>query len=159
MRYMLVFGTRPEAIKMAPVVRALKGAAQRVPGLDVRVCVTGQHRQMLDEVLHLFQITPDADLDIMRPGQDLTDITVNVLTSLRDVLRQWKPNRVLVHGDTSTAFTAALAAFYERIPVAHVEAGLRTGDMYSPWPEEMNRKLVGSLADMHFAPTPGAQKN
>lgn len=159
MRYFLVFGTRPEAIKMAPVVGALQEAARSVAGVDVRVCVTGQHRQMLDEVLRLFGITPDLDLDIMRPGQDLTDITVNVLQALRDGLREWKPDRVLVHGDTSTAFAASLAAFYERIPVAHVEAGLRTGDMYAPWPEEMNRKLVGSLADVHFAPTPGAQDN
>lgn len=159
MRYLLVFGTRPEAIKMAPVVRALQQAAAAVPGLEVQVWVTGQHREMLDHVLQLFQLQPDADLDIMRPGQDLTDITVAVLQSLRKELRRWRPDRILVHGDTTTTFAASLAAYYERIPVAHVEAGLRTGNMYAPWPEEMNRKLVGGLADIHFAPTHGAQAN
>lgn len=159
MRYLLVFGTRPEAIKMAPVVHALQRVAKSVPNVDVRVCVTAQHRQMLDGVLDLFAIVPDLDLDIMRPGQDLTDITVNVLQSLRDGLRKLRPDRVLVHGDTTTAFAASLAAFYERISVAHVEAGLRTGDVYAPWPEEMNRKLVGSIADLHFAPTAGARDN
>lgn len=144
---------------MAPVVRSLQQAAKKVADVDVRVCVTGQHRQMLDEVLRLFQIVPDLDLNIMQPGQDLTDITVHVLQSLRTGLREWRPDRILVHGDTSTAFAASLAAFYERIPVAHVEAGLRTGNMYSPWPEEMNRKLISSLADVHFAPTKGAQLN
>lgn len=159
MRYLLVFGTRPEAIKMAPVVRALQQAATVVRDIDVRVCVTAQHRQMLDSVLQLFDIQPDIDLDIMRPNQDLTDVTVNVLQSLKGALRDLRPGRVLVHGDPTTAFAASLAAFYERIPVAHVEAGLRTGNIYAPWPEEMNRKLVGSLADLHFAPTTQARDN
>lgn len=158
LRYMLVFGTRPEAIKMAPLVRALSDASKNVD-IDVRVCVTAQHRQMLDHVLDLFGIGPDVDLNIMRPGQDLTDITANVLTSMRGVLRDMRPDRVLVHGDTTTTFAASLAAYYERIPVGHVEAGLRTGDIYAPWPEEMNRKLTGAIADLHFAPTPSAQAN
>lgn len=158
MRYMLVFGTRPEAIKMAPLVRALSDASKSVD-IDVRVCVTAQHRQMLDHVLELFAIEPDVDLNIMRPGQDLTDITANVLTSMRQVLREMRPDRVLVHGDTTTTFAASLAAYYERIPVGHVEAGLRTGDIYAPWPEEMNRKLTGAIADLHFAPTPSAEAN
>lgn len=144
---------------MAPVVRALQQAATFVPDIDVRVCVTAQHRQMLDSVLKLFDIQPDIDLNIMRPNQDLTDVTVNVLQSLKGALRELRPGRVLVHGDPTTAFAASLAAFYERIPVAHVEAGLRTGNMYAPWPEEMNRKLVGSLADLHFAPTALARDN
>lgn len=158
LRYMLVFGTRPEAIKMAPLVRALSDASKSVD-IDVRVCVTAQHRQMLDHVLELFAIEPDVDLNIMRPGQDLTDITANVLTSMRQVLREMRPDRVLVHGDTTTTFAASLAAYYERIPVGHVEAGLRTGDIYAPWPEEMNRKLTGAIADLHFAPTPSAEAN
>lgn len=158
MRYLLTFGTRPEAIKMAPVVRALKDAAQAVD-IDVRVCVTAQHREMLDHVLELFGIEPDFDLNIMRPGQDLTDITANVLTSMRGVLRELRPDRVLVHGDTTTTFAASLAAYYERVPVAHVEAGLRTGDIYAPWPEEMNRRLTGAIADLHFAPTRQAEAN
>lgn len=158
MRYMLVFGTRPEAIKMAPLVRALSDASKSVD-IDVRVCVTAQHRHMLDHVLELFAIEPDVDLNIMRPGQDLTDITANVLTSMRQVLREMRPDRVLVHGDTTTTFAASLAAYYERIPVGHVEAGLRTGDIYAPWPEEMNRKLTGAIADLHFAPTPSAEAN
>jgi len=157
-KYLLVFGTRPEAIKMAPLVRALSDASESVD-IDVRVCVTAQHRQMLDHVLALFGIEPDVDLNIMRPGQDLTDITANVLTSMRGVLREMKPRRVLVHGDTTTTFAAGLAAYYERIPVGHVEAGLRTGDIYAPWPEEMNRKLTGAIADLHFAPTPAAKSN
>src|SRR5690606_22875324 len=157
-KYLLVFGTRPEAIKMAPLVRALSDASESVD-IDVRVCVTAQHRQMLDHVLALFGIEPDVDLNIMRPGQDLTDITANVLTSMRGVLREMKPRRVLVHGDTTTTFAAGLAAYDERIPVGHVEAGLRTGDIYAPSPEEMISKLTGAIADLHFAPTPAAKSN
>ena len=154
-KLLLVFGTRPEAIKMAPVVWALR----RVPGVVVRVCVTAQHRQMLDQVLQLFDIKPDQDLDLMKPGQDLTDITSNVLLAMRDALRSDRPDLVLVHGDTTTTFAASLAAYYERIPVGHVEAGLRTGDPYSPWPEEMNRRLAGAIAAFHFAPTAAAREN
>ncbi len=154
-KIMLVFGTRPEAIKMAPVVRALSEARQ----WEVKVCVTAQHRQMLDQVLSLFGIVPDFDLDLMKPGQDLTDITSNVLIGMRDVFKQWKPDLVLVHGDTTTAMAASLAAFYEKIPVGHVEAGLRTHDIYSPWPEEMNRRMVGRVASLHFAPTETARAN
>ena len=154
-KIMLVFGTRPEAIKMAPVVRALSEAKQ----WEVKVCVTAQHRQMLDQVLSLFGIVPDFDLDLMKPGQDLTDITSNVLIGMRDVFKQWKPDLVLVHGDTTTAMAASLAAFYEKIPVGHVEAGLRTHDIYSPWPEEMNRRMVGRVASLHFAPTETARAN
>ena len=139
---------------MAPVVRALSTSA-----LDARVCVTSQHRQMLDQVLELFAINPDYDLDIMKHSQSLEDITAGVLSGLKTVFTDWRPDRVLVHGDTTTTFAASLAAFYHRIPVGHVEAGLRTGNRYSPWPEEMNRKLTGSLADLHFAPTPRAQAN
>ncbi len=158
MRYLLVFGTRPEAIKMAPLVRALSDAASHVD-IDVRVCVTAQHREMLDHVLQLFEIEPDVDLNLMRPGQDLTDITAHVLTSMRSVFRDMRPDRVLVHGDTTTTFAASLAAYYERIRVGHVEAGLRTGNIYAPWPEEMNRKLTGAIADAHFAPTASARDN
>lgn len=153
---MLVFGTRPEAIKMAPVVRALKAADSE---FDVKVTVTGQHRQMLDSVLEVFGIKPDHDLNIMRSGQDLYDVTSRVLTGMRDVLAEDKPDIVLVHGDTSTSTAAALAAFYARIKVGHVEAGLRTGDIYSPWPEEMNRRLTGRLANVHFSPTDTAKSN
>lgn len=152
---MLVFGTRPEAIKMAPVVRALSEAKQ----WEVKVCVTAQHRQMLDQVLSLFEIVPGFDLNIMKPGQDLTDITCNVLSGMRDVFNQWRPDLVLVHGDTATAMAAALAAYYAKIPVGHVEAGLRTNDIYSPWPEEMNRRMVGRVARLHFAPTETARAN
>lgn len=144
-----VFGTRPEAIKMAPVVKAIAEA----PGLDIRVAVTAQHREMLDQVLALFGIEPDFDLDVMRPGQDLFDVTSKVLLGLRDVLRDVRPDVVLVHGDTTTTLAASLAAFYEQIPVGHVEAGLRTWDLSSPWPEEANRQLTGRLARYHFAPT------
>jgi len=144
-----IFGTRPEAIKMAPVVKALDAH----PEIDSRVCVTAQHREMLDQVLSLFDITPDHDLDIMAPGQDLCDVTTRIMLGLRSVLREEKPDVVLVHGDTATTFAASLAAFYEQIPVGHVEAGLRTGNIYSPWPEEANRKLTGVLANYHFAPT------
>lgn len=154
-KILLVFGTRPEAIKMAPVVRALSEAKQ----WEVKVCVTAQHRQMLDQVLSLFEIVPDFDLNLMKPRQDLTDITCNVLSGMRDVFNQWKPDLVLVHGDTATAMAASLAAYYAKIPVGHVEAGLRTNDIYSPWPEEMNRRMVGRVATLHFAPTEIARGN
>lgn len=154
-RGLCVFGTRPEAIKMAPVVKAL--AAD--PRFDVRVCVTGQHREMLAQVLDVFGITPDHDLAVMAPGQDLADVTSKVLLGMRGVLRDEKPDVVLVHGDTTTCFAAGLAAFYERVPVAHVEAGLRTGDLDRPWPEELNRVLVGRFACLHFAPTERAASN
>lgn len=153
MKVLCVFGTRPEAIKMAPVVNALK----YTEGIEVAVCVTGQHRQMLDQVLDLFDLRPDHDLDIMKPGQDLTDITSAILLKLRDVLSAHRYDMVLVHGDTTTTAAAAMAAFYQKIPVGHVEAGLRTGDRYSPWPEEMNRSIVGRLATLHFAPTERAR--
>lgn len=155
MRILSVFGTRPEAIKMAPVVKALK----EVPNIESRVCVTAQHRRMLDQALDLFAIRPDYDLDIMRDGQDLTHITGAVLSGLKRVLEDFRPHRVLVHGDTTTAFAASLAAFYEKIPVGHVEAGLRTGDIYAPFPEEMNRILTDAVADMLFAPTAKARDN
>lgn len=138
---------------MAPVVRALATH----PDLDARVCVTAQHREMLDQVLSLFDITPDVDLNLMRPGQDLTDLTNQILAGLRHTLQAWRPDLVLVHGDTTTTFASALAAFYERIPVGHVEAGLRTGNIYAPWPEEMNRRLTGAIAALHFAPTEAAR--
>lgn len=155
MRVLSVFGTRPEAIKMAPVVKGLSCCA----GIEARVCVTGQHRQMLDQVLALFSIVPDFDLNLMKPGQDLTDITSNVLRGMRRVLNQWRPDYVLVHGDTTTTLATSLAAYYEKIPVGHVEAGLRTGDIYSPWPEEMNRRIAGAIAYVHFAPTETAKGN
>ena len=148
---MLVFGTRPEAIKMAPLVKEF----QKYPGVfQTIVCVTGQHREMLDQVLHIFEIRPDYDLNIMKQGQDLYDVTARVLTGMRDVLKETKPDVVLVHGDTTTSTAAALAAFYQQIPVGHVEAGLRTHNIYSPWPEEMNRQITGRIATYHFAPTP-----
>ena len=153
---LVVFGTRPEAIKLAPVCKALKDNPEFI---DVRVCATAQHREMLDQVMALFSIVPDFDLDLMRPGQSLTDITANVLTGMAGVFATWRPDLVLVQGDTTTAFAAALAAFYRHIPVAHVEAGLRTGDITAPWPEEMNRKLVAGLASLHFPPTPRARAN
>lgn len=149
MKVLLVFGTRPEAIKMAPLVRALQSDAF----FDTRVAVTAQHREMLDQVLALFALEPDYDLNIMQPGQDLYDVTAKVLLGLRNVLQDYKPDLVLVHGDTATTFAATLAAFYQQIPVGHVEAGLRTGDLYSPWPEEANRQLTGRLAHWHFSPT------
>lgn len=155
MRVLSVFGTRPEAIKMAPVVRALSQSL----GVDSKVCVTAQHREMLDQVLNLFEIVPDFDLNIMRPKQDLTDVTTSVLIGMRDVLRGWRPDYVLVHGDTTTSFAASLAAYFEKINVAHVEAGLRSGNIYSPWPEELNRKLTGSISRLHFAPTEAAKHN
>lgn len=151
----MVFGTRPEAIKMAPVVKKLEAT----DGLSVDVCVTAQHREMLDQVLQLFDIVPKFDLDVMKPGQDLTDITARILLALRDVLQQHRYDRLLVHGDTTTTMAAALAAFYAQIPVGHVEAGLRTGDIHAPWPEEMNRSLVGRIADLHFAPTETARES
>lgn len=153
---MLVFGTRPEAIKMAPLVAEFKKNDTLFRTL---VCVTGQHREMLDQVLRVFGITPDFDLNIMKQGQDLTDVTARVLTGMRDVLSGSRPDLVLVHGDTTTSTAAALAAFYARIPVGHVEAGLRTHDIYSPWPEEMNRQLTGRIATWHFAPTPLSREN
>lgn len=153
---MPVFGTRPEAIKMAPLVKALQEADDRY---DTIVTVSGQHRQMLDQVLALFDITPKYDLNIMRQGQDLFDVTIRILDGMRNVLMTEQPDLVLVHGDTATSTAAALAAFYCRIPVGHVEAGLRTGDIYAPWPEEMNRRLTGRLATMHFAPTEAARQN
>jgi UDP-N-acetylglucosamine 2-epimerase (non-hydrolysing) len=154
-KILIVFGTRPEAIKMASLVRALKDESD----FDTKVCITAQHREMLDQVLSLFQITPDFDLNIMRPGQDLFDITSRILSGVRKVLLEFKPDVVLVHGDTSTTFSTALAAFYERMDVGHVEAGLRTGDLYSPWPEEANRKLTGVLAKWHFSPTETSKEN
>ncbi|QZP08990.1 UDP-N-acetylglucosamine 2-epimerase (non-hydrolyzing) [Caenibius sp. WL] len=155
LKVLSVFGTRPEAIKMAPVVQYLATA----PDIVSRVCVTAQHREMLDQVLSLFGIVPDFDLDLMKPGQDLTDITAHVLHGLRPVLREFKPDLVLVHGDTTTTLAASLAAYYERIPVGHVEAGLRTGNILSPWPEEVNRKVTGAITSLHFAPTLRSQDN
>lgn len=155
MKVLTVFGTRPEAIKMAPLVKALAAA----PGVVARTCVTGQHRQMLDQVLELFDIRPEYDLDVMQPQQTLPMVTSQILLGMQPVLQDWRPDLVLVHGDTATTFAAALAAFYEKIPVGHVEAGLRTGDLYSPWPEEANRCLTGRLARWHFAPTPQTRDN
>lgn len=155
-KVMTVFGTRPEAIKMAPVVLELQKYADRIQTI---VAVTAQHRQMLDQVLDLFQITPDYDLDIMSQGQTLYDITTKSLMGLKDVLAKEKPDLVLVHGDTTTTFAGALASYYQQVPVGHVEAGLRTGDIYSPFPEEMNRKLTGAIAAIHFAPTATAKAN
>lgn len=155
MKTLCVFGTRPEAIKMAPLALAL-AADKR---FDAKVCVTGQHREMLDQVLGLFNIRPEFDLKVMKPGQDLTDITAAILQGMRTVFSEFKPDMVLVHGDTATTFAASLAAYYQHIPVAHVEAGLRTGNIYSPWPEEANRKLTSALATLHFAPTVNSQKN
>jgi UDP-N-acetylglucosamine 2-epimerase (non-hydrolysing) len=153
---MLVFGTRPEAIKMAPLVKEF----QKYPKeFKTVVCVTGQHREMLDQVLHIFEITPDYDLNIMKQGQDLYDVTARVLTGMRDVFKECKPDVVLVHGDTTTSTAAALAAFYQQIPVGHVEAGLRTHNIYSPWPEEMNRQITGRIATYNFSPTPLSESN
>ena len=155
-KVMTVFGTRPEAIKMAPVVKELQKHADSI---ETVVAVTAQHRQMLDQVLELFRITPDYDLDIMAKGQTLYDITTKSLLGLKDVLAKEQPDLVLVHGDTTTTFAGALASYYQQIPVGHVEAGLRTGDIYSPFPEEMNRKLTGAMASIHFAPTSTARDN
>ena len=154
-KVLTVFGTRPEAIKMAPLVHALAESS----GIDARVCVTAQHREMLDQVLDLFLIKPDYDLNIMQPGQDLHGITSNILNGIRPVLEDFKPNIVLVHGDTTTTLATSLAAFYQQIAIGHVEAGLRTGDLYSPWPEEANRKLTSALTRFHFAPTAVAEHN
>lgn len=153
---MLVFGTRPEVIKMAPLVKVLQ---KRSEDFQTIICVTAQHREMLDQVLDIFNISPDYDLDIMKKDQDLYDITIRILNGMRDVLRKVQPDLVLVHGDTTTATVAALAAFYQQIPVGHVEAGLRTYDIYSPWPEEMNRQLIGRIATYHFTPTFYSKKN
>ena len=155
MKVLSVFGTRPEAIKLAPVVLKLAES----PVVESRVCVTAQHREMLDQVLSLFEIVPDYDLDIMKPGQTLNDITARVMQGLDAVYKDFEPDLVLVHGDTSTTFAASLAAYHNQIKVGHVEAGLRTGNLYSPWPEEGNRKLTGAITDLHFAPTESASQN
>ena len=155
-KVMLVFGTRPEAIKMAPLVKEFQ---KHPESFETIVCVTGQHRQMLDQVLQIFDITPDYDLNIMKQGQDLYDVTARVLTGMRDVLKETQPDVVLVHGDTTTSTAAALAAFYQQIPVGHVEAGLRTHNIYSPWPEEMNRQITGRIATYNLAPTPLSKHN
>lgn len=155
-KILLVFGTRPEAIKMAPLVKKLQANPEE---FQTVVCVTGQHREMLDQVLRLFDITPDYDLNIMKPNQDLYDITSRILLGMRDVLKEVQPDIVLVHGDTTTSMAAALAAFYQQIAVGHVEAGLRTGNIYSPWPEEMNRLITGRIATLNFSPTPLAEQN
>lgn len=154
-RVLTVFGTRPEAIKMVPLVKALNADTR----FNHKVCVTGQHREMLDEVLDIFEIIPDFDLNIMAPNQSLSDITSKILLGMREILHQYRPDIVLVHGDTSTTFGAALAAFYCKIKVGHIEAGLRTGDIYSPWPEEANRKLTSSITNLHFAPTRSSANN
>ena len=155
-KILLVFGTRPEAIKMAPLVKKLQEYPEQFQTI---VCVTGQHREMLDQVLRLFDITPEYDLNIMKPNQDLYDITSRILLGMRDVLKEVQPDIILVHGDTTTSMAAALAAFYQQIPVGHVEAGLRTGNIYSPWPEEMNRLITGRITTLHFSPTPLAREN
>lgn len=155
-KIMVVFGTRPEAIKMVPVVKALKSDQEN---FETVVCVTAQHREMLDQVLEIFDIVPDHDLNIMKANQDLYDITANILRGMRDVLQQEKPDMILVHGDTTTSTASALAAFYAKIPVGHVEAGLRTYNIYSPWPEEMNRQLTGRIATLHFSPTAKSRAN
>ncbi|MCE0493764.1 non-hydrolyzing UDP-N-acetylglucosamine 2-epimerase [Vibrio salinus] len=154
-KILLVFGTRPEAIKMAPLVKACAGDDR----FECRSCVTAQHREMLDQVLELFEIVPDYDLNIMKPGQTLNEVTSKILVKMKDILTDFKPDVVLVHGDTATTFAVALACYYERIAVGHVEAGLRTGNIYSPWPEEANRKLTGALASYHFAPTDSSKNN
>lgn len=155
-KVLIVFGTRPEAIKMAPLVKEFQ---KHTDVFETKVCVTAQHREMLDQVLGLFEIIPDYDLDIMKPGQDLYDVTSNVLLGMKPVLAEFKPDIVFVHGDTSTTFAASLAAFYQQIRVAHVEAGLRTGDIYSPWPEEANRQLTTQITSYHFAPTSTSRSN
>lgn len=155
-RIMLVFGTRPEAIKMCPLVKEFQKHSDE---FETIVCVTGQHREMLDQVLNIFEVKPDFDLNIMKQGQDLYDVTARVLTGMRDVFKECKPDVVLVHGDTTTSTAAALAAFYQQIPVGHVEAGLRTHNIYSPWPEEMNRQITGRIANYNFSPTPLSESN
>ncbi|WP_299266764.1 UDP-N-acetylglucosamine 2-epimerase (non-hydrolyzing) [uncultured Psychrosphaera sp.] len=154
-KILVVFGTRPEAIKMAPLVHAFTNDLR----FEARVCVTAQHREMLDQVLELFGIIPDYDLNLMKPGQDLTDITCGILRGIKPILAEYQPDYILVHGDTATTFSATLAAYFQQIKVGHVEAGLRTGNIYSPWPEEGNRKLTGSIADLHFAPTEVSKLN
>ena len=154
-RILIVFGTRPEAIKMAPLIKEL----EKLEGVDVKVCVTAQHRQMLDQVLTLFGIQPDFDLDIMRPDQQLGDLTINILKAVGTVIREFQPDIILVQGDTTTTFAATLSAIYEKVSVGHIEAGLRTGNKYSPWPEELNRRLTSVMTDIHFAPTELAKKN
>lgn len=155
-KVMLIFGTRPEAIKMCPLVKEFQ---KHTDEFETIVCVTGQHREMLDQVLKIFEVTPDYDLNIMKQGQDLTDVTVRILNGLRDVFKEIRPDVVLVHGDTTTSMAAALAAFYAQIPVGHVEAGLRTHNIYSPWPEEMNRQITGRIAAYNFSPTPLSESN
>lgn len=155
MKILITFGTRPEAIKMAPLVKSLQDCS----GLQVKVCVTAQHRQMLDQVLGLFDIIPDFDLNLMRAGQTLTDLTCNILQGMNSVLSEFQPDWVLVHGDTTTAMAVSLAAFYKQVRIGHVEAGLRTNNLLSPWPEEANRQITGRLASLHFAPTPQARQN
>ena len=155
LKVMVVFGTRPEAIKMAPVVHAV----QAHPALEAQVVVTAQHRQMLDQVLEVFDIQPDADLNLMQQGQTLPDLTSRIVTGMTPVLQRFQPDLVLVHGDTSTTLATSLAAFYQRVPIGHVEAGLRTGNMHAPWPEEMNRRLTAPLCTLHFAPTPRSREN
>src|ERR1700751_4670512 len=155
MKLLFVFGTRPEAIKLAPVVRELSGR----PDFHCKVCVTGQHRELLAQALDLFGLKPDWNLEIMRPDQDLAYLTGAALSGVTGVLASWRPDRVIVQGDTTTTFAGALAAFYHKVPVAHVEAGLRTDNIYSPWPEEVNRRLVSQVADLHFAPTTRARDN
>jgi UDP-N-acetylglucosamine 2-epimerase (non-hydrolysing) len=155
LKILTIFGTRPEAIKMAPVVKALKAEEN----INSKVCVTAQHREMLDQVLDLFAIKPAYDLNIMQVGQDLTNVTCSILTGLKDIISTYQPDRILVHGDTTTTFATTLAAYYQRIPVGHVEAGLRTGNIYAPFPEEINRKLTAGIADLHFAPTQKAKEN
>lgn len=155
-KVMLVFGTRPEAIKMCPLVKEFQ---KHNDGFETIVCVTGQHREMLDQVLNIFEVKPEYDLNIMKQGQDLYDVTARVLTGMRDVFKECKPDVVLVHGDTTTSTAAALAAFYQQIPVGHVEAGLRTHNIYSPWPEEMNRQITGRIATYNFSPTPLSESN
>ena len=154
-KILTVFGTRPEAIKMAPLVRALAAEKQ----INAKLCVTAQHREMLDQVLDLFEIKPDFDLQVMKPGQTLNDVTAAIITGLKPILDEFQPDIVLVHGDTATTLAASLAAYYQKIKIGHVEAGLRTGDLYSPWPEEANRKLTTAIANYHFAPTLNAKKN
>lgn len=155
LKVLTVVGTRPEAIKMAPLIQALAGDTR----FESAICVTAQHRQMLDQVLQLFDLVPDFDLDIMKPGQHLSDITATILTAIGKVFESFKPDVVLVHGDTTTTLATSLAAYYHKIPVGHVEAGLRTGNLYSPWPEEANRKLTAALAELHFSPTEGSRAN
>jgi UDP-N-acetylglucosamine 2-epimerase (non-hydrolysing) len=155
-KILIVFGTRPEAIKMAPVIKAFK---KDTSNFQTKVCVTGQHREMLDQVLDIFEIKPEYDLNIMKAGQDLYDVTARVVTGMRDVLSDFKPDVVFVHGDTTTSSMTALAAFYKQIPVAHVEAGLRTHNIYSPWPEEVNRQITGRIAEYNFAPTETSKQN